>query len=962
VSRGLFDITNVAALGGGVYRLTVSDSTGMAVADHVGTRITDADTGPGGLWAISAVNTGTEIEVSDTLTEENGGTFGAPLAGATGRAWYSTPSTEGMSRPPHLARAWDAAERRNAYQTLVVRIAKNPNLVLAGPAAGPAAVPTFRALVAADIPSLSASYVPVARAVNTDATSGLTGGGALSIDRTISFGAQAAAKVLAGPTSGGAAVPTFRSLVAGDIPALSYVSPGRQILTSATSGLTGGGDLSADRTISFGAQAANLVLAGPTSGGTSVPTFRSLVQADLTALSLTFALGHNTLANQQKQTGSTRTYTVPANYLLNTDSGFEADIYGIAGVSNTDINVTLGGKTLLDDADFDTSSQVPPGETWHLRLIATVISGNQLRVRYTMFGNGIETGSDVYFGNSRAGRKDPDSLSLTVDQDLVVTDAGGGTVSDLLVRYIGVLPADALVDHGDTTGTPTPVSATCPTFWSVQQRSGAAPSLQRISGATTPGGVLDTTIGTNETGTQTNARFANFNDAREYRGRVYWINTATTATHNIYSRPVGGTGGGAPTLERTFTYTVASHMRTGLYVVNGLLCFAFLSGTTTPRLVTYDGTTWSDTNPSAVSITAGILEFNKFGSCVNNNVLYVSLLAGTAADGILAFTVLPGGASTCSKITVPVSGTATYCAMVAFQNRVFYMSGGTNSSVQRQLYEVVGGTLVSRITLTSTNSDASTIGASAGCLFPVSDTQLCCIYPSNKSGGTTGTSHYRVSLVTVSGSTFTEGYTNVGVVQGGSDTTIPSLFYADAGSNTYSLFSWTDTETDPSAPATYVWYTSAIASNYSFFQYLGQNGDPTGTACSFNGRDYSLVAGHDGGGDVLSPDDVTDVVEDTPPTLTRDTAKYGCMTLTSKMQLVGTPSSYSAKVWIKTTKAWAWAVATLTDPSGGLVGCTRTGNVLSGITDNTTWSVDLDFTSMGVGNTAPIRYKVAYYP
>ena len=39
---------------------------------------------------------------------------------------------------------------------------------------------------------------------------------------SISFAAQSANKILAGPTSGVAATPTFRTLVAGDIPALSY--------------------------------------------------------------------------------------------------------------------------------------------------------------------------------------------------------------------------------------------------------------------------------------------------------------------------------------------------------------------------------------------------------------------------------------------------------------------------------------------------------------------------------------------------------------------------------------------------------------------------------------------------------------------------------------------------------------------------------------------------------------------
>lgn len=50
-----------------------------------------------------------------------------------------------------------------------------------------------------------------------------------------------------------------------------------------TSPLTGGGDLSADRTIAFSSQSANTVLAGPTTGGPAAPGFRSLVGADLPA-------------------------------------------------------------------------------------------------------------------------------------------------------------------------------------------------------------------------------------------------------------------------------------------------------------------------------------------------------------------------------------------------------------------------------------------------------------------------------------------------------------------------------------------------------------------------------------------------------------------------------------------------------------------------------------------------------
>ena len=61
------------------------------------------------------------------------------------------------------------------------------NLVFAGPAAGGAVAPTFRSLVTADIPDISAVYVPVGRTITAGA--GLTGGGDLSANRTIDVGA-----------------------------------------------------------------------------------------------------------------------------------------------------------------------------------------------------------------------------------------------------------------------------------------------------------------------------------------------------------------------------------------------------------------------------------------------------------------------------------------------------------------------------------------------------------------------------------------------------------------------------------------------------------------------------------------------------------------------------------------------------------------------------------------------------
>jgi hypothetical protein len=61
---------------------------------------------------------------------------------------------------------------------------------------------------------------------------------------------QAANKVFSGPTTGSAAAPTFRSLVAADLP-----TPANE--------------------------AANLIYAGPGTGSAAAPTFRALVSADL---------------------------------------------------------------------------------------------------------------------------------------------------------------------------------------------------------------------------------------------------------------------------------------------------------------------------------------------------------------------------------------------------------------------------------------------------------------------------------------------------------------------------------------------------------------------------------------------------------------------------------------------------------------------------------------------------------
>jgi hypothetical protein len=103
------------------------------------------------------------------------------------------------------------------------------------------------------------------------------------------YGAKTANSVLAGPTNGAAAVPTFRALTTADLPALPYgtgtvTSVGLSlpsIIAVSGSPVTTSGTLTGVLTT----QAINAIFAGPSSGAGAAPTFRSLVTSDIPALS-----------------------------------------------------------------------------------------------------------------------------------------------------------------------------------------------------------------------------------------------------------------------------------------------------------------------------------------------------------------------------------------------------------------------------------------------------------------------------------------------------------------------------------------------------------------------------------------------------------------------------------------------------------------------------------------------------
>lgn len=111
---------------------------------------------------------------------------------------------------------------------------KSANAVLAGPTSGAAATPTFRALVTADLPAGTGTVTSVAQSVPAEFSVGgspITGSGTLAITKNT----QSANQVWAGPSSGAAAQPTFRTLVEADMPSAGISG------TATLAKITGGG-------------------------------------------------------------------------------------------------------------------------------------------------------------------------------------------------------------------------------------------------------------------------------------------------------------------------------------------------------------------------------------------------------------------------------------------------------------------------------------------------------------------------------------------------------------------------------------------------------------------------------------------------------------------------------------------------------------------------------------------------
>jgi hypothetical protein len=191
------------------------------------------------------------------------------------------------------------------------------NAIFAGPSSGAAAIPTFRALTTADIPSLS--YV-----TSVGATAPITSTGGL----TPTIGVTAAALNKTDDTN---------------VTVTLSGSPSTALLAATTMGLGWTGQLAVSRGGTGAAlTTANFVFAGPTSGSPAAPGFRALTTADIPAIGATITNDTTTATNvyplfASATSGSlTTVYTGNANLLYTPSTG---DLSAVAHVSTNGIQI-----------------------------------------------------------------------------------------------------------------------------------------------------------------------------------------------------------------------------------------------------------------------------------------------------------------------------------------------------------------------------------------------------------------------------------------------------------------------------------------------------------------------------------------------------------------------------------------------------------------------------------------------
>lgn len=300
-------------------------------------------------------------------------------------------------------------------ETLNTQIA---NRIFAGPTSGGAAVPTFRALVTADLPAGTGTVTSFSSGnlspLFTTSVATPTTTPALSF----SLSTQTANTVFAGPASGGAAGPTFRALVAADIP------PGFGPASPTTSvQFNNGGVFGGSSNFTWNDTSKSLAITFPASfygpdGSVTIDTATDIIELHTNVASGMTLFCHGTTAarapviNSFRSRGSQGSPTSPlaGDILLYIGSG------GFAGVSGYLANAQIQASAT------ENWSSTATGTAWSITVVSNGNSTGAIAANFKQDRSVNLPGGPLTFGGSAdAGISRLGAASLAF---------GNGTASD----------------------------------------------------------------------------------------------------------------------------------------------------------------------------------------------------------------------------------------------------------------------------------------------------------------------------------------------------------------------------------------------------------------------------------------------------------------------------------------------------------------------------------------------------
>jgi hypothetical protein len=559
-ANGALDIGN----GSGFTRATLTAGTGISVTNAAGS------------ITIAATNSGTVTSVTGTSPVVSSG-------GAT----------------PAISLAASYGDTQNPYAS------KTANYVLAGPN-GSAGVPTFRAIVAADIPTLNQNTTGTAANITASSNATLTtlsslslpgsqvsgniSGNAANVTGTVAV-ANGGTGLTTTPVNGALDIGngtgfTRTTLTAGTNVSITNTSgaitinssnPGGtvtsvglalpSIMSVSGSPVTSSGTLTGTLTT----QSVNAIFAGPSSGSAAAPTFRALTTADIPSLSYVSSVGAT------------------------------APITSTGGLTPT-IGVTAAALNKVDDTNVTMTLSGSPSTA----LIAATTMGlgwtGQLAVSRGGTGVALTTANFVFAGPTSGSPAAPSFRALTTTD---IPSLAYVTSVSLSLPSILTVSGSPVTSSGTLTGTLT-TQAVNTIFAGPSSGAGVAPTFRSLTTADIP------TLNQNTTGTAANITATSNStlttlSALSLPGSQVSGNISGNAANVTGTVAIGNGGTGQTTASAAFNALSPITTTGDLIIGNGTNSATRLGIGTNGYVLTSNGTTatWSAATGGVSQIVAG---------------------------------------------------------------------------------------------------------------------------------------------------------------------------------------------------------------------------------------------------------------------------------------------------------------------------------------------------------------------